>query len=151
MYENYRAKMKNFKHGVDRFYEDSEIENALKEAKSGLETTLCKIESFGTKEHRERLTNGQIHKEMETILKSLTHQEEGIKAELSSLDKMILEENEKRIKVKQGTEMMQKRNAAQLTRIKRQLQEGSTRTRTLEEEILKLENRINHMKSTLIG
>ncbi|XP_013401588.1 uncharacterized protein LOC106167370 [Lingula anatina] len=142
--------MKEFESKVDVLESKYGYRKELEELKKNVqELENQKLTLEKNPDKARHLLEGKCESDLKQELQKLDDEKRQLRGQLLDKEKQVKALNLQQEKTKQETQVLRKRNAAQMTRLKRQLKEVTSRNRQWNEQASQLEKGIAELKKKL--
>ncbi|XP_077861923.1 coiled-coil domain-containing protein 122-like [Saccoglossus kowalevskii] len=151
VYVEYREKMGKHMHAVADIEASYRINIAVTTKLKQVELLRKQLQELKTNsEHTEKMLTGESERILQSEINALKAKEIRVNKEIVQKKEKLKVTQDREAKIKQDIDILQKRNQAQLTRLKRQVKEAQVRNKQWNEEACELETSIaelrNHIK-----
>ncbi|XP_064609665.1 coiled-coil domain-containing protein 122-like isoform X2 [Liolophura sinensis] len=149
-FQEYRKKMVVHRELTHKYEEEFPVQKKLREMK--LEVTELRNLREGitsNKAETERITSGAAVQDLHQQQQNLEQECQQVEKRIAELKSEIAEQQAKETQITQNTEVLHKRNAAQLTRLKRQLKEVQSHNRQWQEKAAQLRQLVSQVRRHL--
>ncbi|KAL5004694.1 hypothetical protein ScPMuIL_018150 [Solemya velum] len=148
--EEYKLKMKLHQEAVDKYESTAEVFNQLKELTDKVENLRSQYKEMKRDpEQMKQILAGAVESELQLEIDNIKEEKSVIEQRVAQKISQIEKTKDSQKQMEQTVKVLHKRNAAQLTRLKRQLKETQLHSRHWNDQVVQLQWKIAQAKQKL--